>query len=184
MADEKKEEVKKEEGGETKKKNNLILFIIIGVLVLLLVIVGVVAMLLMGGEEEKPQDPAVAAGVPADGDAPKVAAKPKIKSDLTAIGQMHPMDQVIVNLLTQSGRRYLKVAISFELSAEPLATEMDSKKAVIRDIVISVLSSKTIEEISTSKGKEKLKEEVIAKVNEILVDGQIKNLFFTDFVIQ
>jgi len=54
----------------------------------------------------------------------------------------------------------------------------------LRDIVIGIMSSKTVEEISTTRGKDKLKGELMTGLNEVLVDGYIKNLFFTDFVIQ
>ena len=62
--------------------------------------------------------------------------------------------------------------------------ELDTKKPAIRDTMISVLSSKTFEEISTAKGKENLKNELVERINESLVDGKIVNLFFTDFAIQ
>lgn len=176
----KEKEEKKEEGSE-KKKSNLILFIVIGVLVLLLVIIGIVVMMMMGGDEQQTTEQATA-NAPKEGAEAK--AKSKTKSNLMTLGPLFPLDQVIVNLLSQSGRRYLKVSISFEMSNPKMQPELDSKKAVIRDIVISILSSKTLEEISTSKGKEKLKDEIMVKVNEIIVDGEIKNIFFTDFVIQ
>ncbi|DAB35554.1 MAG TPA: flagellar basal body protein FliL, partial [Sulfurospirillum cavolei] len=65
-----------------------------------------------------------------------------------------------------------------------LQPEMDHKKSLIRDIIIRTFSSKTFEEVSTLKGKDKLKEEVLDKINENLSDGQVKNIYFTDFVVQ
>jgi flagellar FliL protein len=106
------------------------------------------------------------------------------KTDYTQIGPMYPMDQFIVNLFSENGGRYLKSAINLELSSEELSAEMDTKKPLIRDIVIKALSAKTYEEISTIRGKENLKDEVVTKINQVLTDGQINNIFFTDFVIQ
>jgi flagellar FliL protein len=94
------------------------------------------------------------------------------------------MDQFIVNLYNEGSSRYLKTTLNFELSSEELTAEMDSKKPLIRDIVIRTLSAKTYEEISTIKGKENLKDEIVTKVNQVLTDGQVNNVFFTDFVIQ
>lgn len=34
------------------------------------------------------------------------------------------------------------------------------------------------------QGKDKLKEEVMDKINSTLSDGYIKNIYFTDFVVQ
>jgi flagellar FliL protein len=76
------------------------------------------------------------------------------------------------------------VKISLELSTEEMLPEMDKKQPILRDILISVLSSKQIEEISTANGKSRLKEELMAAANKRLNDGEITNIFFADFVIQ
>lgn len=106
------------------------------------------------------------------------------KSDFTNIGQMYPLDQFIVNLFSEDGSRYLKATMNLELSVPELATELDTKKPLIRDIIIKALSAKSYEEISTIAGKESLKDEIVANVNAVLKDGKINNVFFTDFVIQ
>ena len=62
--------------------------------------------------------------------------------------------------------------------------ELDSKVDILRDTIITILSDKTFEEIQTTRGKQKLKEEILARINEFLVDGRIVNVFFTDFVVQ
>jgi flagellar FliL protein len=107
----------------------------------------------------------------------------KKSTDHLAIGPMYPMAQFVVNLLSESGNRFLKVSIDLELS-DPKLQPMDHKKSLIRDIIIRTFSSKTFEEISTLKGKDKLKDEVLDKINENLSDGQVKNIYFTDFVVQ
>jgi flagellar FliL protein len=94
------------------------------------------------------------------------------KSSLT-VGPMFELDTFIVNLLSENGRRYLKVKINLELSDEELTNELNSKMPVIRDIVIRVASSKTLEEISTEKGKEKFKDQVVSELNFSLKDGKI-----------
>ncbi|RUM64698.1 MAG: flagellar basal body protein FliL [Sulfurospirillum sp.] len=111
-------------------------------------------------------------------------AKSVRKSDFTNIGPMYPLDQFIVNLFSEDGSRYLKTTINLEMSLEELATELDAKKPLIRDIIIKALSAKSYEEISTIAGKENLKDEIVANVNAVLKDGKINNVFFTDFVIQ
>lgn len=183
MAEEEKEE--QGEGGE-KKKSSTILFAIIGALVLLLIIIGVVAFLLLSGGDEEAADPAAGGGAAqqqavAGAEAPKPV---KMKTDLLNVGPVYEMDRFIVNLLSQSGRRYLKVTLNLEMDSEGLIAELETKKPAVQDTIISILSSKTIEEISTVKGKEKLKEEIVGRLNEFLVDGKVQNVFFTQFVVQ
>jgi len=103
---------------------------------------------------------------------------------VTEVGLMFPLDTFTVNLLSESGRRYLKVEMNLEIEGEELSPELETKKPIFRDIIIRILSSKSLEEISTIKGKEKLKEQIVNDLNLRLKDGKVKNVYFTDFVVQ
>ncbi|RAX56675.1 flagellar basal body protein FliL [Helicobacter monodelphidis] len=177
MADEKKPE--EAAGGG----NKMIIIIVAAVVALLLIIAVVVGIILMSGGGEEPQaQPTAQANAGGGGGNP--AANMRSGTSYLSLGPIYGLDQLIVNLSSQSGRRYLKTTINLELSSEKLMPELDTKRPAIRDTLISVLSSKTIEEISTAKGKDKLKDELVERINESLVDGKISNLFFTEFVIQ
>lgn len=171
MADEKE---KKEEGG--KKSSGLVLIIVGVLIVLILLIGGLVAYLLLSKD-----DAPVEGG--ATGTQQQQPMQRKQIDDLS-VGPMFPLDQFIVNLLSDSGRRFLKTTIDLELSDGDLIEELGAKTSRIRDVVIRVLSSKTVEEISTPKGKDKLKKELAGQLNAVLLDGQIVRIYFTDFVIQ
>ena len=165
---------------EKKPKGNMVLIIVVALLVLLLVGGGAAAFFLLGGEDEPAP---VTQTTQSDMKSDKKKSSKK-STDGLAIGPMYPMAQFVVNLLSESGNRFLKVAVDLELSDAKLQPEMDQKKSLVRDIIIRTFSSKTLEEISTLKGKDKLKEEVLNKINENLSDGYIKNIYFTDFVVQ
>jgi flagellar protein FliL len=193
MADKEKEEHEVEEDGK-KKSGNMLLIIIIAVLVLILVIGGVVAALMMGNhdaEAEAGKGAKTEVAADAHGDEAKaeeghgnVAASHSSGEAVTEVGLMYPLDGFTVNLLSESGRRYLKCEINLEMEGEELSPELDTKKPVFRDIIIRILSSKSLEEISTIKGKEKLKEQIVNDLNMRLKDGKVKNVYFTDFVVQ
>ncbi len=178
MAEETTQE-EQQEGG--KKSNSLILVIIIVVLILIIVVGAAVTVLMMGGEDTG----AKAQQTSAPQERPMQRPSQGIQeSALSEIGPMFPLDTFTVNLLSESGRRYLKVEMNLELSGEELGLELDNKTAVIRDIIIRLLSSKSLEEISTAKGKEKLKEQIVDQLNMRLRDGRINNVYFTEFVVQ
>ena len=172
MAEEETENTDAQDNGGEKKSSNLVLIIIIVVLVLVLLIVGVVVAMLAGGDEQ-PQS-----------SAPSAKEKPAKMMDSMEVGPMFPLDTFTVNLLSDSGRRYLKVQMNLELDGEELAVELESKTAVVRDVVIRLLSSKTLEEISTAKGKDKLKEQIVNQLNLRLRDGNLRHVYFTEFVVQ
>ncbi|MCI5632817.1 flagellar basal body-associated protein FliL [Helicobacter sp.] len=176
------EEEKKGSKLEGLKQNKMLLFIIIGVAALLLIILIVVAVLIFsGGDEEAGANPAA----PQAQSAANKGSAANPNSNLLSIGPMYPLDQFIINLLASGGgKRYLKTSIALELSIAEMQVELDNKRNVLRDTVITILSSKTFEEVQTAKGKQKLKEELMERLNEFLVDGRIMNIFFTEFVVQ
>lgn len=181
------EAVETQEVVETKKGGSNILLIIVVVMLFLILAGGAAAAYFMLNEDTEVLDDAQQAKQAQVVAAPAAAGNQATSSrstDYSQIGPMYPMDQFIVNLYNEGSSRYLKSTINFELSMAELSVEMDTKKPLIRDIVIKTLSAKTYEEISTIRGKENLKDELAMKVNQVLSDGQVNNLFFTDFVIQ
>jgi len=178
MAEEKKEEEteeKKSDGG-----NKLILIIIVILLLLLLVIGGLVAYFLLAGDTPKdnPNNP--------QAQNQKVEQKAEVKKDASAleIGPIYPLDPFTVNLKSASETRYLKCTINLEIDSPDTQPELDKIKPAVRDMIIRILSSKTVPEISTAKGKEKLKEELKKNINAILPKGEIRHVYFTAFIIQ
>ena len=127
---------------EKKPKGNMVLIIVIVLLVVLLIGGGAAAFFLLGSHDE-----AASTGAPAQQEvkAEKKKSSSKKSTDHLAIGPMYPMAQFVVNLLSESGNRFLKVAVDLELSDVKLQPEMDHKKSLIRDIIIRTFSSKTFE---------------------------------------
>jgi len=183
MAEEEKTE--ETEAPAEKKSSNLLLIIIIVVLFLIIIIGGVVAFLLMGSDEEA-QNPA-----PVQEKSAKKHKRVSTSSgqmddsrQLNDIGILYPLDTFTVNLKSDAGRRYLKVTMSLELEGEELSLELDAKSPVLRDRIIRILTSKTLEEISSKKGKQKVSEQIMDTLNSMISDGQIQGIYFTEFVIQ
>ena len=181
MAEEKKEDA---EAPEEKKSNNM-LIIIIGVVVVLLIIIGIVVVLLMGGDDEEAiqevsQERVKAKKSKSRKSSPSFADNRRFSD----IGILYPMGTFTVNLKSDSGRRYLKVAMSLELEGDELSLELDAKTPVLRDRLIRILSSKTLEEISSKKGKAKVSTQIMDTLNSMITDGEVRGIYFTEFVIQ
>ncbi|MBU1863371.1 MAG: flagellar basal body-associated FliL family protein [Candidatus Omnitrophica bacterium] len=93
-------------------------------------------------------------------------------------------EPLIVNLAETKGQRYLKANIQFEVSDNKVLKELQMRTPLLLDLLISVLSSKTIEQVSNTVGRNRLRREIIDKTNAELVSGKIINVYFTEFVIQ
>jgi flagellar FliL protein len=102
----------------------------------------------------------------------------------SGFGQIYSLDTFVVNLSEKGGKRYLKTKIEVEYTHEATHNELVSRTPQIRDSILIILSSKTMQEIQNVEGKLSLKNELLVKINQMLRAGKIRGLFFTEFVIQ
>ncbi len=179
------EEKEKAEGtAEQPKKSKTVIIVVAVVLVLVLAVGGALAFLMLKGGEEGADAAAHGAADSHAKDADKKKKSGAHGGDDLTIGPVFAVDGLIVNLMSEGGARYAKFSVALELDAHELEPEMLAKKALVTDIVINVVSSKTAEELMTLKGKDSVKTEIMEKVNEKLKDGRVKNVYFTNFVVQ
>lgn len=173
---EKKEDPKTEEGGKSRKK----LFIMIGAAVLVLAILaGVAGFFLL--KKDPPAEPGAAgqeeASAHGETGAPGTPAK-------AVVGPMLKIDEFIVNIISEEGSHYVKTSMSLEMSNPAVVDEATTRMPQIRDAVLLLIGNKTFEELQDLQGKKQLKAEITTKINSFLQSGQIKSLYFTDFVVQ
>jgi len=178
MADE--ENVNEEESGEPKKKKGgtLKLIIIVFLLLIILGVLGGVAYMLF--LKPKPEETEQMAETKK-----KAAAPKKEKKEGEGIGALYPMENFIVNMADSGGTRYLRVTLQLELDeTKKFAEALDMRKPQLRDAILTVLASKRYEEVSSAQGKLILKQELIRRLNSLITEGTIMNIYFTEFVAQ
>ena len=158
-------------GGGGKKKNTL--FIVIGLVVVLLLVGGGGAVYFL--VLQKPEPAAEHAG----GDAKHEGAA---KSP-TSLGETVELPPFIVNLAGEGGR-FIKIVVVLQVSSAAAKEELTNRAPQIKDSVISVLSSKTPDEVLTPEGKLELKLEIVKRINQSLTSGVVTEMFFTEFVVQ
>ena len=94
------------------------------------------------------------------------------------------LDPFLVNLADQEEVRFVKTSFSLGLAEEPDETKMEMMVAAMRDSIITLLSSKTAEQILTPQGKEKLREQIQTRVNAISPEIDVVEVYIVDFVVQ
>ncbi len=97
-------------------------------------------------------------------------------------GYAVPLDYFLVNLAEDQGQKLFKVQMEFDVDSTEVQEEINKRMPQVRDIIIILLSSKTYNQISTPKGKERLKEEIRDTVNSFLTKGKINKVLFTQFI--
>ena len=110
-------------------------------------------------------------------------------------GEIHLVENILVNPAGTNGTRFLSTSIGVET---PKSEEsgggghgesggggaFEAASPIIRDILIAVLSSKTMEELSSVDGKTQLRNEILVKLNEAVAPDTIFNVYFVDYVLQ
>jgi len=176
MAREKDEEKEKEEGEVQEKKKKFPSLLIILAVVVVLILGGAGAAYFLFFAKGRVKE--------GEGHGGKAQQTQAAQESAAAVGAMKNLDPFIVNLTDAQGTRYLKVVVQLELKSELVAQEIDKKTPMIRDEIISLLSSKSFDEIATEPGKRDLKQVMLERINKYLKTGQVTRIYFTDFVVQ
>ena len=100
------------------------------------------------------------------------------------VGVMFDLGTFVVNLADPDIERYLKVSIVLELKDQKVQMEAQKRLPQIKDAITTLLLTKRSSEIRTPEGIEFLKEEIAKRVNAILPLGGVKNVYFTEFIVQ
>jgi len=116
-------------------------------------------------------------------------------------GIMLNMSTKIINLMDPGGRKYIRVTVVVEFAPdepeyESLPEEeknayltefnnkLNARLPIMDDTVITLLSTKTYEELYTAEGKEKLRLEIQEILAQKMPDLHIISIYFTEFVVQ
>lgn len=94
-----------------------------------------------------------------------------------------PLDEFLVNLSDEGGKRYIKAKILLGYENKKLTKELTTKKPIIRDAINSILRSKKTTDF-TEKGTEDIKKELLNRINPMLKDGKADNIYFDDILLQ
>lgn len=171
MAEDKSEENNKaledEEGeGNTKqpKKKNKLLIIII------------VALVLIGGS---------AFGVMQSGLLKKGSKKEVQSEDFEEKIIYFDMDEFLVNLNNPGNQvSFLKTTITLELPNQASLREIESKMPRIRDTFQVYLREMRNSDLQGSAGLQRLRSELLMRVNGIMEEGKVNKVLFKEIVVQ
>ena len=182
-----KPEEKKEEGGKKKKP----LPLIIGIVVLVVALFVGKNVMAGGKKDGKEGSKKSKSSKHSHDDEEDSHGKKGRKSrdhdeEEEKVGHSLQLEEFLVNL-HGGGDHYLKASLALGLKVG--MTEEKAKEIVpmARDLIIAALSEKSLKELSSAKGREALKEELVEKINEEAgeeADYPIVKIYITAFATQ
>ncbi|MBO8159357.1 MAG: flagellar basal body-associated FliL family protein [Thermosyntropha sp.] len=87
------------------------------------------------------------------------------------------------NINDPAGNRFVKVEVYIEVEDKKKVEEINKFMPVIKDTILSILSSKTATDLDV-RYREKLKAEIKDRLNQKLGEEIILNVYFTSFIMQ
>ncbi len=155
-------------------KKNLILYIIIGVLVLALG--GVTAFFLFKG------------GHKAEGEQAAATEQEQTKEGEPKEAHYLGVEKLVVNFGQGEPVRFLQVNLQLMSHDESAIKAMELHMPAIRNDILLLLGGQHYAAVSTPEGKEKLREDILAKVQAILDERakgkKVDAVYFTEFIMQ
>ena len=162
---------------ERKGEKGAVSILMIILIAVLIISWGVIGWLLIGNHSEMNEDPVAVE---------KAEVQALLKDDQDERG-LFPLETLIVNLEDDNAARYLKTTIKIELTNKAMVNELQKDeitKAKMLDTILLVLSSKKYAELLNIEGRMKVRQELILRLNGIVRDQGVRNIYFTEFVVQ
>jgi flagellar FliL protein len=116
-------------------------------------------------------------------------------------GVMVNMSTKIINLVDPTGHKYIRLTVVAEFAPDnpeymsmpeeekttyltEFQDKLNARMPIMDDAVITLLSTKTYDQLYTAEGKEQLRAEIMDAISKRLPDLHLLSIYFTEFVVQ
>jgi flagellar FliL protein len=96
----------------------------------------------------------------------------------------YAIKDIVINPAGTGGSRFLSVSFGFEMSSPELASEFESREHLVRDALITILSSKTVSQLTDAKQKEIMRYQIKKRLSKLFATEELDAVYYTDFVLQ
>lgn len=101
------------------------------------------------------------------------------------IGPIFDAGEFMVNLMPSGAQpHYIRTGIMMEGSRQEVIDELEKRTPQVRDLVIKLLRLCTIDELRSVNGLDDLRAKIIDGVNDLMISGEVIDLYFVDLIVQ
>ncbi len=112
------------------------------------------------------------------------SAVPEEKSGPKERGTIVMIEDIVVNVQDIERSRLLMVSAALEFSAKGLGEEITERMPELRAMVIDHLTNNQVAELVHREGRDRVKQDLLESMNEVLRSGDLLNIYFSNFVVQ
>lgn len=173
-----------EEAGEEAAKKGRSKLMLFGGLGITLAVVAVALVFFMGGSDESSAEwPEAQQEMTEDTHGADKGEEPP-KKHASGKSVVYAIDDIVVNPAGTGGSRFLSVSFGFELGSAELSRQFETREALVRDALITILSSKSVAELTDPRQKEITRYQIKKRLEQLMASEDLKAVYFTDFVLQ
>jgi flagellar FliL protein len=111
-------------------------------------------------------------------------AAPKEGEGAAEAAAVHLLENLVLNPASSGGSRFLLLTVAIEVGNAKAAEDFKSRDAELRDIILTSLGVKTVEELTEIARREQFKAELMTAINAKFGKKAVKSLYFPQFVVQ
>lgn len=116
---------------------------------------------------------------------PKEGEKEAATTEKSELGKyIYSIQDVTVNPAQTDGKRYIQVSVGFDLGSEEQKASFTEKEDLVKDVLNTTFSSKTLDQLNSPSFRDTLKVEITARVKKMLSDVTINSVYFSKYIIQ
>ncbi len=94
------------------------------------------------------------------------------------------LDNLVLNPAGSGGTRFLLLTVAMECGTDAGMTALKAKDAELRDVVLSTLARKTVDQLADVSFREDIKTELITALNDRFGTGTVVRVYFPQYVVQ
>ena len=94
------------------------------------------------------------------------------------------LETFVLNLADTNQRSYLRIGVDLGLNQEAKHAAETVPVAEVRDTILSVLGDAKVDDLMTSPGKAKLKQDLLRALQQRVPQLGVEEVYFTEFLIQ
>ncbi|MCK4546018.1 MAG: flagellar basal body-associated FliL family protein [Candidatus Eisenbacteria sp.] len=117
-------------------------------------------------------------------EARQILAAEVVGEQVAPFGEVYVIEDLVVNPHRSGGMRYACVSVGLESLDPAVIREIGIRDAQVKDLLIQIFGSRTVEELSDVYTREEIRQEVQRRVEEILPAGELDAVYFVNFVLQ
>jgi flagellar FliL protein len=105
-------------------------------------------------------------------------------ADASGAPSVHLLENLVLNPAGSGGSRFLLLSVAIETSGPNTVTAFQARDAELRDIMLTALGSKTVDQLTDITTREGIKTELLATITARFGKNAVKRLYFPQFVVQ